>query len=154
MQIMPATGFNPRSRTGSDYIMQLLSPSTLKFQSTLPHGERPEMKERVAKLLGVSIHAPARGATERSRFLKMPQTRFQSTLPHGERPGREKRIYKLQCSFNPRSRTGSDVTFLLLPQVWGGFNPRSRTGSDKLEVQTISSEVEFQSTLPHGERRR
>ena len=88
MQIMPATGFNPRSRTGSDYIMQLLSPSTLKFQSTLPHGERPGREKRIYKLQCsfnprsrtgsdadrfylqhsegmVSIHAPARGATLR-----------------------------------------------------------------------------------------
>ena len=78
-----------------------------QFQSTLPHGERPEIIDKFDELFTVSIHAPARGAT----------------------------AYDGRCGvgkvcFNPRSRTGSD--FLLGPPVVSviGFNPRSRTGSD------------------------
>ena len=98
----------------------------------------------------ISIHAPARGATQAAAARRV-HTR----------------------DFNPRSRTGSDreeVRFLRLPM---NFNPRSRTGSDVVGVHrghqvdisihapargaTVfvaypESAPEFQSTLPHGER--
>ena len=80
-----SSGFNPRSHMGSDNfklvtrhnvlyvsihaptwgatVVSLLLVPNLEFQSTLPHGERREMKR---KLLIIIL--------------------FQSTLPHGERP--------------------------------------------------------------------
>ena len=79
----------------------------LEFQSTLPHGERHGVEGIQAALNGVSIHAPARGATSLgfsyiprlSGFNPRSRTgsdrkitdkydysdKFQSTLPHGER---------------------------------------------------------------------
>ena len=120
--------FNPRSRAGSDPKAWIRSTD-----------------------LGVSIHAPARGAT-------MPLARswscflFQSTLPRGERPARTPALSTLD-SFNPRSRAGSDGEFestakghLLFQSTlprgerlfcvgsevsMQGFNPRSRAGSDR-----------------------
>ena len=60
-------------------------PTFQLFQSTLPHGERHRVCAEHARVISVSIHAPARGATS---FL----------LPWMVSP---------PC-FNPRSRTGSD----------------------------------------------
>ncbi len=55
--------FNPRSRTGSDQQHQSSWHTNTEFQSTLPHGERRFMLNGVNEFL-ISIHAPARGATE------------------------------------------------------------------------------------------
>ena len=111
------------------------TPTTLSstrpslFQSTLPHGERPQRDQEKAGRERVSIHAPTWGATEIAKRLQSEKAVsihaptwgatprfpsfwgsgvFQSTLPHGER----------QC-------------FHYVDLVDG----------------------EFQSTLPHGERR-
>ena len=121
----------------------------------------------------VSIHAPARGATYRAGVassstlsfnprsrtgsddccdrVRPPGHLFQSTLPHGERPmpwtktGHCKR-------FNPRSRTGSDENCWMGRVTINGFNPRSRTGSDLTLYRRSPLALQFQSTLPHGER--
>ena len=99
--------FNPRSREGSDvhrivdFIEVCLFQSTLprrerhgiktitdafaEFQSTLPRRERLLPEHRLHRLLQISIHAPAKGATVKP-FIK---------------------VKKLK-NFNPRSREGSD----------------------------------------------
>ena len=105
---MPAlicTYFNPRSREGSD---------------AKEEGVEPES--------GISIHAPARGATGYGSR-KICHPRFQSTLPRGER----------------RKRTGTR-------QKTDYFNPRSREGSDKTVTFNVLATAPFQSTLPRGER--
>ena len=148
--------FNPRSRAGSD-----------------GHND-PDDHVNIA----VSIHAPARGATCNMRVGPPGCRRFQSTLPHGERLQVQTTSLAKGEGFNPRSRTGSDrwpkspsdlVIECFNPRSRAGsdvassqtslakangFNPRSRTGSDcELEADAGDDEV-FQSTLPHGERRR
>ena len=77
--------FNPRSREGSDRLFVWTGTSAFRFQSTLPRGERrmsisisaqrcyfnPRSREgsdenvlnAIGKLI-ISIHAPARGATQ------------------------------------------------------------------------------------------
>ena len=79
-----------------------------------------------------------------------------------------------QCSFNPRSRAGSDQVSLVLLSSILSFNPRSRAGSDnRYDVRprlyprvSIHAPAQgatksfqrsvlaalFQSTLPRGER--
>ena len=99
----------------------------------------------------ISIHAPARGATESAS----PQSDidiFQSTLPRGERllnvffsPN--------SSNFNPRSREGSDIMELSITSPVPDFNPRSREGSDSDGKYNINQSIQFQSTLPRGERR-
>ena len=61
------------------------------FQSTLPRGERLIFPTNTPHVDGISIHAPARGATRHSA----PHTTGLS-------------------NFNPRSREGSDISFLTL----------------------------------------
>ena len=144
------------------------------FQSTLPHGERPEG----AVVIDYGIT-------------------FQSTLPHGERPAYSTLAWVFPPHFNPRSRTGSDSGFPASPPALHmisihapargatayaagllqikeefqstlphgerpeqalsddaphNFNPRSRTGSDQKHNKQPVLPIQFQSTLPHGER--
>ncbi len=56
------------------------------FQSTLPRGERLDATVPVSITYKISIHAPARGATEDGRRGEGEKAGFQSTLPRGERP--------------------------------------------------------------------
>ena len=56
-------GFNPRAREGRDASHWPSSPSMVSFQSTRPRGARPGLHAHPRRTDGVSIHAPARGAT-------------------------------------------------------------------------------------------
>ena len=78
---------------------------------------------------GISIHAPARGATSRS--ISLPKRSiFQSTHPRGVRP-------KRHCARRYGIRN---------------FNPRTREGCDIRGHGAISAETTFQSTHPRGVR--
>ena len=98
-----------------------------QFQSTLPHGERPTVI--VASLMQcVSIHAPTWGATPRCA----------------------NRLRARQVSIHAPTWGATFITLFrpVPPKVsihaptWGA----TRSGSCNLDS------VEFQSTLPHGER--
>ena len=79
--------FNPRARTGRDDYLETACLNHFLFQSTRPHGARPEYDDECPECNGkVSIHAPARGATH--------------PLVHPLYPA---------ISFNPRARTGRDL---------------------------------------------
>ncbi len=65
LQIQCREDFNPRSREGSDGYSRNGDYSREGFQSTLPRGERPPPGQDFLLLGGISIHAPARGATRR-----------------------------------------------------------------------------------------
>ena len=58
------TRFNPRTREGCDDSERTTLRNASKFQSTHPRGVRRVVCQDTARLVGVSIHAPARGATE------------------------------------------------------------------------------------------
>ena len=122
--------FNSRSRMGSDSNSWSMYSCVDLFQFTLPHGERPHAHIPFGARLGVSIHAPAWGATRevdwrdvahlvsihapawgatrRPPALTPQNERFQFTLPHGERQHRAAGLHPLVC-FNSRSRMGSDM---------------------------------------------
>ena len=98
--------FNPRTHTGCDPIFFGFVPLPTTFQSTHPHGVRPDKVRLVGTYHGfqsthphgvrhdqdknkklkmsVSIHAPTRGATYLAGFVVGKGT-FQSTHPHGVR---------------------------------------------------------------------
>ena len=82
----PDIRFNSRSREGSDFASGRTSDCLMQFQFTLPRGERPKRSTLTLKVLVVSIHAPARGATS---IVQLSQS---ST-----------------AGFNSRSREGSDL---------------------------------------------
>ena len=77
--------FNPRSREGSDSTLSKIFFVIAKFQSTLPRGERLPTCTRDIQTTFISIHAPARGATNAAAGVSFSPL-FQSTLPRGERP--------------------------------------------------------------------
>ena len=64
---------------------KLSAHSNYKFQSTLPRRERQIQRRRTKICLGISIHAPAKGATFSGRVPTATHKLFQSTLPRRER---------------------------------------------------------------------
>ena len=135
---------------GATFIMMRPPAGRRRFQSTLPHGERPSaaLPASAHRLVSihapargatvpilascdgsnVSIHAPARGATE-ARLLSRVQTAFQSTLPHGERR-RGAPIVQGLARFQSTLPHGERHTQRSAWRESCCFNPRSRTGSD------------------------
>ena len=162
------------------------------FQSTLPRGERrqhfrsdllpfnegSDLACAAPQGSSVSIHAPARGATDEAS----------ANAPHSDSFNPRSREGSDQCfgfnlqSFNPRSREGSDTGCTARTLC---FNPRSREGSDlaptrclkgsdtasteppalvsihapargatsgKYQQPFVRTTRPFQSTLPRGER--
>ena len=83
-----------------------------EFLSTLPQGERPVGTRHIRQRKSISIHAPARGATDISHALIRHSTIFLSTLPQGERPV-VPAAFPEYVDFYPRSRKGSDHTHCL-----------------------------------------
>ena len=78
--------FNPRAREGRDIPGRYMQPAPSVFQSTRPRGARLPNAVRPLFRLLVSIHAPARGATQAWRYTVGP----------------------IHC-FNPRAREERDV---------------------------------------------
>ena len=56
-------GFNPRTRVGCDIFTGQALVGIVQFQSTHPRGVRRQLDGQALLALGVSIHAPAWGAT-------------------------------------------------------------------------------------------
>ena len=125
----------------------------LKFQFTLPRGERRPRKHLVGAFAVVSIHAPAWGATTSPRPSTRCTPQFQFTLPRGERLSAPI-MPSSTSSFNSRSRVGSDTTAARVKAQGVSFNSRSRVGSDGAIEATYNTIVQFQFTLPRGERLR
>ena len=128
------------------------------FQSTHPHGVRL-YQDFFRDSQWVSIHAPARGATETKLYerpvyevsihapargatadlnLKHSGTEFQSTHPHGVRHTPLFSPLKYG-GFNPRTRTGCDLLNVSAYLMPGCFNPRTRTGCDVFRFIRYSS---------------
>jgi len=149
---VPAFSFNPRARVGRDSRAPPLQVWIVWFQSTRPRGARPTISSSVSSARGVSIHAPAWGATGNLSSRCRPLLPFQSTRPRGARPPASTTGGKLVNSFNPRARVGRDH---LLPPCWRvfrSFNPRARVGRDATFVGNFITTRKFQSTRPRGAR--
>ena len=107
-----------------------LHSQSIQFQSTLPRGERPLQTSFIRSSTKISIHAPTRGATS-FRSLSAGVCRiFQSTLPRGERrlPGQrpdESNVISIHAPTRGATRTPGKRPCLI-----SYFNPRSHEGSD------------------------
>ncbi len=146
---------------------------TEQFQSTRPQGARQGGSSVGSSSTTVSIHAPARGATENKEgFLQ--EWLFQSTRPQGARHT----IFKHFCKYimfqstRPQGarryrlvdrKTEIFVTIhapargATAPSVQRAkaklrFNPRARKGRDKAVVRLVLPAQLFQSTRPQGAR--
>ena len=131
--LITLSGFNPRTRTGCDSVSLRSGPRWKKFQSTHPHGVRRISKAPWLRRLGVSIHAPARGATKAAEDGKLTDDEFQSTHPHGVR---HETIYDalMLLEFQSTHPHGVRQDPPYMQVRLGGFNPRTRTGCDQVSV--------------------
>ena len=147
--------FNPRSREGSDSLEKLHLTHGANFNPRSREGSDHRSAQRIS-CMGISIHAPARGATmvpvlQRWRLpisihapargatiricdgncrKKYFNPRSREGSDHQDQTNRPKSYY-----FNPRSREGSDSESCTNFEVQDNFNPRSREGSDILSRQ-------------------
>ena len=122
--------FNPRSREGSDWMEPTTSRTPLKFQSTLPRGERPGGQDAEHLAGKISIHAPARGAT---------------TDPDG--------FMNIPDDFNPRSREGSDLSDQMVKlicriSIHAPARGATVTGNPELVEFTISIHAPARGATP------
>ena len=101
------------------------------FQSTLPRGERRRGQCGQRLLRHVSIHAPARGATNvTAREVAAKEVSIHAPARGATTYHRD--VFGTICCFNPRSREGSDGSNGPLVVQVHCFNPLSREGSDGL----------------------
>ena len=123
--------FNPRSHEGSDRARKHSVPHYLKFQSTLPRGERPFSVMQNHLLFNISIHAPTRGATA---AYAAATGGLQISIHAPTRGATRTDIASWQhhSYFNPRSHEGSDLLSTVSAFPCSYFNPRSHEGSDIL----------------------
>ena len=98
--------FNPRSREGSDKKEDVSSADS-----------------------GISIHAPAKGATNPRQVISAP--------------------YRISIHAPAKGATSSNTVLFTIST---DFNPRSREGSDVLLPYQSMTHSQFQSTLPRRER--
>ena len=121
------------------------------FQSALPQGERRFFQAAITRSMdfnprsrrgrdssgfrglkprGISIRAPARGATKNETH-NHPTEIISIRAPAGGATSSFKRDRHAAFNFNPRSRSGSDPSATVPSKSRSYFNPRSRSGSDR-----------------------
>ena len=144
--------FNPRTRVGCDGGIALRLVAAVRFQSTHPRGVRLSVAGKRAGLQGISIHAPAWGATSAPNGYRLFHSHFNPRTRVGcdrylnnDYVARQISIHApawgatcvSHCTgnklhdFNPRTRVGCDlVDFLDASRSWN-FNPRTRVGCDQ-----------------------
>ena len=166
------TNFNPRPREGGDILYTLGSFDDAEFQSTPPRGGRLVAVDGGVQVVLISIHAPARGATD-GTSIDFITTEFQSTPPRGGRRGNGGTACGSK-NFNPRPREGGDLVASGVNFAMMYFNPRPREGGDVIlgvlplrpdfisihapargatyTLKTTAPSMTFQSTPPRGGR--
>ena len=122
-----------------------------QFQSTRPRGARRRLIQDIESADFVSIHAPARGATNTLYHCRTDK-KFQSTRPRG---ARHKSFFaRSSCvwfqSTRPRGARLSSAAFL--SSSFKCFNPRAREGRDRRLRRGCCPRSTFQSTRPRGAR--
>ena len=156
---------------GERQIISITHINKFVFQSTLPRGERRTNvngRTNSAKFQSTLPRGERHGQAGHTR----QDTQFQSTLPRGERLliCFISRVFSMVSIHAPAWGATTAVWHELTGQkvsihapAWGAtsnarisissfcFNPRSRVGSDAL-ASRHSCRLQFQSTLPRGER--
>jgi len=121
-------GFNPRPRKGGDQN---------------PHLCREQQM--------VSIHAPARGATE-VRFIQPLTDDVSIHAPARGATACHAGAHIGTLGFNPRPRKGGDSQNRVYRHCDRCFNPRPRKGGDCARPSSRIKSMSFQSTPPQGGR--
>ena len=97
--------FNPRAHTRRDFLWHGSAFTRDRFNPRA-HTRRDIGVGASSYWVGVSIHAPTRGATTRASHHRRKPL-FQSTRPHEARPRRNRLIHSRR-RFNPRAHTRRD----------------------------------------------
>ena len=87
-------------------------------------------------MVGISIHAPVKGATPRGAFPAYGSDNFNPRSREGSDPSSVD-LRSALSNFNPRSREGSDDTHVQGTCRFKNFNPRSREGSDNSRLKSL-----------------
>ena len=168
-----SAGFNPRTRVGCDSSSKTRPQMRLRFNPRTRVG-CDVTKGKGSERHGVSIHAPAWGATKRTAFCGW----FHLVSIHA--PAWGATAYAITCHasqgsvsihapawgathkfplqnvsrgrFNPRTRVGCDFIQSCGRIVVYGFNPRTRVGCDGSRSFPPTMILKFQSTHPRGVR--
>ena len=146
-------GFNPRTREGCDAWLAMDGMSGFLFQSTHPRRVRPLHGVSLRLPRGVSIHAPAKGATMFGSIAITHRLSFNPRTREGcDRRATGRRSWWTD-RFNPRTREGCDRERRSPPRRRSCFNPRTREGCDSLQAAGNAVKSQFQSTHPRRVRR-
>ena len=142
--------FNPRSRKGSDPDLAVMRMETESISIHAPARGATETDENGFMNIPISIHAPARGATLQ-QFLALRRRCISIHAPaRGATTGLLAGINHTR-NFNPRSRKGSDGKYTEeLPDTEISIHAPARGATQKLRRREKPGA--FQSTLPQGER--
>ena len=128
------------------------SGGSTMFQSTHPRGARHTGAHGAGVHLGVSIHAPARGATAVvPAFSRRAGVSIHA--PAGRRDCTPRCRPPSSRCFNSRAREGRDMLEALAPAPTGCFNPRARGGATRPRSPVQARTCLFQSTRTRGTRR-
>ena len=168
----PSDNFNPRSRKGSDSatipptLAMCLFQSTLPqgerriiqyygyvispFQSTLPQGERPWLEQVTEIYWGISIHAPARGATSVSVGYNYSNNDFNPRSRKGSDPSWPCSSTMLSISIHAPAR-GATVSFAASAAA-ENISIHAPARGATFVCCLLARASRFQSTLPQGER--
>jgi hypothetical protein len=130
-------GFNPRPRMGGDPFFHLVFTSQVVFQSTPPHGGRPNNMDANTMLTPFQS-TPRMGGDMETHEVKLTFVEFQSTPPHGGRPCLIDDVRRIVVCFNPRPRMGGDIRMFRHKFIVRGFNPRPRMGGDSSPKQNTA----------------
>ena len=100
--------FNPRSHKGSDRQCRIKRAENLRFQSTLPQGERPLDQQHLCICVHNFNPRSHKGSDCFQVFCIPTEEIFQSTLPQGERRplcGRKPLLFKISIHAPTRGAT-------------------------------------------------
>ena len=122
--------FYPRSRKGSDAVGRILRLHEPGISIHAPARGATKLEYEGGVIWEISIHAPARGAT----FCLLQLLSFCGDFYPRSRKGSDLRLPISKISsmyFYPRSRKGSDNVYPGISGRIRDFYPRSRKGSDR-----------------------
>ena len=169
----PQSCFNPRTRVGCDGTFDSMLKDLVTFQSTHPRGVRHDgvtqgvtvrkfqsTHPRGVRLAygtytllryGVSIHAPAWGATMMSLLCGWDFRGFNPRTRVGCDEGLDTFLRESAVSIHAPA-WGATRSYIIANALNAGFNPRTRVGCDHRSRWLEAAPITFQSTHPRGVR--
>ena len=141
--------FNPRSHEGSDFVLFPYFVQSLRFQSTLPRGERRylPLEDSSYRKFQSTLPRGERRLWQQEQTLPLP---FQSTLPRGERPCVH--TYVLRCCISIHAPTRGATHQLVFIRACSEISIHAPTRGATQTIEETHLLFQFQSTLPRGER--